>query len=159
LWHQYHKITPELQLWWEWQTKQVQEKGVIYNAYGRRWILQEKFSDDAAKSIIAFYPQSTIGDKVARIIYQCHHDPDWPTDHARISLNIHDALIATNRCGYGPVVRGIMKKYATEPLLIEGMDGKIRELIIPCDLKTSVPDEQRVHRWSSLTKVKEEAHG
>jgi hypothetical protein len=40
----------------------------------------------------------------------------------------------------GNVVRAIMKKYAEEPLLIEGMDGQIRELIIPCDLKVSKPD-------------------
>jgi len=153
LWHQYHKITPELQVWWEWQTRQVKEKGCIYNAYGRRWLLQERFSDDATEAIIAFYPQSTIGDKVSRIIYQCHSDPDWPRSEARICLNIHDALIATNRIGHGPVVRSIMKKYAEEPLLIECMDGQTRELIIPCDLKTSVADEQGVHRWSSLEKV------
>jgi hypothetical protein len=133
----------------------VQEKRVIFNAYGRRWILQEKFSDEATESVIAFYPQSTVGDKVARIIRQCHSDPDWPRDDARICLNIHDALIALNRIGTGSVVRDIMRKYATEPILIEGMDGQVRELIIPCDLKTSVPDEHGVHRWSTLQKVKE----
>jgi uracil-DNA glycosylase family 4 len=153
LWHQYHRTTPEIVEWWEWQVSQVQEKRVIYNAYGRRWILQERFGDDALKPVIAFYPQSTIGDKVARIIYQCHNDPDWPVGNARIALNIHDALIATNRCGYGAIVREIMKKYAEEPLLIEGMDGEVRELIIPCDLKTSKPDEIGVHRWSTLEKV------
>lgn len=158
LWNQYHKINPEIQDWWKWQLAQVQEKRCIYNAYGRRWLLQEKFDTNNRESlrpIIAFYPQSTIGDKVGRIIYQCHHDPDWPSDNARIALNIHDALIATNRCGYGSVVREIMKKYAEEPLLIEGMDGQIRELIIPCDLKTSQPDEKGVHRWSTLEKIKE----
>lgn len=155
LWHQYHKINPEIQDWWKWQVNQVEEKRCIYNAYGRRWLLQERFSDDALEPVIAFYPQSTIGDKVGRIIYQCHHDPDWPRDNARIALNIHDALIATNRIGFGPVVREIMKKYAEEPLLIEGMDNQIRELIIPCDLKTSVADEHGVHRWSTLQKVKE----
>jgi hypothetical protein len=54
------------------------EKQVIYNAYGRRWILLERMSDEAVESVIAFYPQSTIGDKVTRIIRQCHTDPDWP---------------------------------------------------------------------------------
>ena len=154
LWHQYHKINPEIQEWWKWQVKQVEETRTIYNSYGRRWLLQERFSDDALEPVIAFYPQSTVGDKVARVIYQCHHDPDWPRDHARIALNIHDALIATNRCGYGDSVRAILKKYAEEPLLIEGMDGQTRELIIPCDLKTSVPDEHGVHRWSTLEKLK-----
>lgn len=154
LWHQYHKTNPELEKWWEWQVRQVQEKRQISNAYGRRWLLQERFSDEATEAVIAFYPQSTIGDKVSRIIHQCHHDPDWPVNDARIALNIHDALIALNRIGTGDRVRTIMKKYAEEPLLIEGMDGQVRELIIPCDLKTSVADEQGVHRWSTLEKVK-----
>ena len=153
LWHQYHKTNPQIQQWWEWQIKQVQEARRIYNAYGRRWLLQEKFSDDAIEPVIAFYPQSTIGDKVSRIIYQCHTDPDWPVDSARISLNIHDALIALNKRGTGDTVRRIMKKYAMEPLHIEGMDGVTRELIIPCDLKCSEPDEKGIHRWSTLRKV------
>jgi hypothetical protein len=46
-----------------------------------------------------------------------------------------------------------MKKYALEPLLIEGMDGQVRELVIPCDLKCSEADEKGVHRWSTLRKV------
>lgn len=152
-WAQYHKITPELERWWKWQVAQVEEKRTMYNAYGRRWLLQERISDEAMEAVIAFYPQSTIGDKVSRIIRQCHHDPDWPVTDARIALNIHDALISLNRCGTGDRVRQVMKKYAEEPLLIEGMDGKVRELIIPCDLKTSVPDELGVHRWSTLEKV------
>lgn len=154
LWHQYHKVNPELERWWKWQVAQVQEKRTIFNPYGRRWLLQERFSDEATEAVIAYYPQSTIGDKVSRIIRQCHADPDWPVDDARIALNIHDALISLNRIGTGDSVRRVMKKYAEEPLHIEGMDGVTRELIIPCDLKTSVEDEQGVHRWSTLEKVK-----
>jgi hypothetical protein len=54
----------------------------------------------------------------------------------------------------GAEVRGIMKKYAEEPIVIKGFDGVTRELIIPCDLKMSMPDEYGVHRWSTLKKVK-----
>jgi len=157
LWHQYHRINPEIQDWWKWTVEKVQKDRVLYNAFGRRWMLLEKFSDEATKSIVAFYPQSTIGDKVTRIIRQCHTDPDWPTREARIALNIHDALVALNRVGHGPTIRAIMRKYAEEPILIEGCDEQIRELIIPCDLKCSVPDEQGVHRWSTLTKISEPA--
>lgn len=158
LWNLYHKINPELQLWWQWTVDKVKAERQLFNAFGRRWMLLEKFSDEATESVVAFYPQSTIGDKVTNIIVQCHNDPEWPKNEARIALNIHDALIAINKQGVGAEVRAIMKKYAEEPILIEGCDNKIRELIVPCDLKVSQPDEFGVHRWSTLGKVKEEQH-
>jgi DNA polymerase I-like protein with 3'-5' exonuclease and polymerase domains len=155
LWHLYHKTNPELQVGWQWDVDQVKSNRALYNAYGRRWILLERFGDEATESIVAFYPQSTIGDKVTRIIRLCHSDPEWPRDRAAIRLNIHDALIALNRVEDGPTVRRIMKKHAEEPLQILGIDGITRELIIPCDLKVSAADEKGIHRWSTLGKVSE----
>lgn len=154
LWRIYHRVNPELQEWWRHTTEEVRRTRTLYNAYGRRWILLERFDEEALKSIVAFYPQSTIGDKVSRCIYLCESDPDWPVGHARMGLNIHDALIAVHRLEDGDAVRSIMKKHALEPLIIKGYDGVERELIIPCDLKKSVPDEYGVHRWSNLEKVK-----
>jgi uracil-DNA glycosylase family 4 len=154
LWHLYHKINPELQEWWAETVNRVQKDRVLFNAYGRRWILLERFSEEATESIIAFFPQSTIGDKVTRIIKQCHSDTEWPRKQARVALNIHDALISLHTHDVGAEVRGIMKKYAEEPIVIKGFDGVTRELIIPCDLKMSMPDEYGVHRWSTLKKVK-----
>lgn len=107
-------------------------------------------------NIVAFYPQSTIGDKVSRCIYLCESDPDWPSD-ARMALNIHDALIALNRVEDGPRVRAIMKKYAEEDIMIEGVDGVTRELSIPCELAVSKPGEDGWRRWSTLEKIKDAA--
>lgn len=149
----YHRVTPELQKGWDATYKEVKEKRSLYNAYGRRWILLERFDDEALKSIVAFYPQSTIGDKVSRCIYLCESDPEWPVNTARMALNIHDALIAIHKPEDGEKVRRIMKKHAEEPIIIEGIDGVKRELIIPADLKKSFPDEHGVHRWSNLEKV------
>lgn len=150
----YHKINPELQVWWDETSKEVRNKRSLYNAYGRRWILLERYDEEALKSIVAFYPQSTIGDKVSRCIYLCESHPDWPKGEARMALNIHDALIALNKPEHGDVVRGIMKEAAEEPLYIKGIDGQTRELIISAELKKSVPDEQGLHRWSDMEKVK-----
>jgi uracil-DNA glycosylase family 4 len=154
LWHLYHKVNPKIQDWWKWTIDQFKTNRQMYNAFGRRLILLQPWDDALALTYIAFYPQSTIGDKVTKIIKQCHNDPEWPRGEARIALNIHDALISLNSYHVGAEVRGIMKKYAEEPILIEGMDGEIRELIIPCDLKKSAPDDKGVHRWSTLEKVK-----
>lgn len=154
LWHLYHRTNPQLQVGWQHDVELVKRTKTIHNAYGRRWMLLERYSEEATESIVAFYPQSTIGDKVTRIIRQCHADPDWPRQRARICLNIHDALIALHTDDVGEEVRGIMKRHAEEPLPILGVDGTTRELIVPCDLKASVPDEHGIHRWSTLQKVK-----
>lgn len=150
----YHRVNPELQKGWDATVREVKERRSLYNAYGRRWILLERFDDEALKSIVAFYPQSTIGDKVSRCIYLCESDERWPKTKARMALNIHDALIAIHTPDVGNLVRQIMKEYAEEPLNILGIDGIERELIIPCDIKRSVPDEHNIHRWSNLEKVK-----
>lgn len=153
LWHLYHKVNPEIKDWWAWTIDKFKSERQMFNAFGRRLIMLQQWDDKNALTYIAFYPQSTIGDKVVKIIEQCHNDPEWPKGEARIALNIHDALIALNKQGLGAEVRGIMKKYAEEPLLIEGCDRQVRELIIPCDMKVSLPDEQGIHRWSTLSKI------
>lgn len=150
----YHRITPELERGWARVTDTVKRVRALYNAYGRRWLLMERIDDESLKSVVAFYPQSTVGDKVSRCIYQCHSDPEWPHGKARIALNIHDALIAINHIEVGDTVRRIMKKYAEEPISIKDVYGNTVDLVIPCDLKRSYPDENGVHRWSNLEKVK-----
>ncbi|MCA2510506.1 MAG: hypothetical protein IM561_09000 [Microcystis sp. M60BS1] len=154
LWHIYHNVNPQLQKGWNKVVREVEKNRRLYNAYGRRWILLERFDDEALRSVVAYYPQSTIGDKVTRCIYLCESDPDWPIGEARIALNIHDALIAINKHEVGDRVRRIMKKHAEEPIHITSVNGVHRELIIPCDLKVSKPDEYGIHRWSNLEKIK-----
>lgn len=150
LWRTYHRTNPELQKGWQAVTDEIRRTRTLYNAYGRRWILLERFDDEALKSVVAFYPQSTVGDKVSRCIYLCHDDPDWPKAEARMALNIHDALIALHKVEVKDQVQAVMKKHAHEPIMINSYSGKLRELIIPADLKESKPDELGIHRWSSI---------
>jgi len=160
----YHRTNPELQIGWQWSYGQIARTNKMFNAYGRQYLNLGRLDPKDLGQIVAFYFQSTIGDKVARCIYLCEDDPEWPKD-ARMLLNIHDALIAINRVEDGELVRRIMKKHAEETIYIDCIDNKIRELIIPADFKKSVPykmikqgDEKikvpDVHRWSNLEKVK-----
>jgi uracil-DNA glycosylase family 4 len=143
----YHRETPELRKWWTDLETELTKKGSLFNAYGRRFILLERKSPEALESIVAFKPQSTIGDKVARVIYKCHEDDTWPS-HCRVVLNNHDALVALCREDQAKTALSIMKRHAEEPLYIKG-----RELIIPADTKLSYPDKKGVHRWSQLKEV------
>jgi DNA polymerase I-like protein with 3'-5' exonuclease and polymerase domains len=140
----YHRETPELRLWWDATVATVRREHMLVSPFGRRWMLLERFSDEALESIIAFKPQSTAGDKVASVIYLSERDPRWPAD-ARIMMNIHDALIAINRTVDGPLVRSIMKEHMETPIIIDGVP-----LIIPSEFKVSTPDATGLHRWSTL---------
>lgn len=150
----YHRITPELKVWWDKLTKEVIETRTLYNAYGRRLIIMERIDEDSLNSIVAFKPQSTIGDKINRVIYLSREDPEWPlhgdiwTPAARPLLNIHDALICLAPTDKIQKCMQIMVKHAQEPIMIKG-----EPLIIPADVKISQPDEHGVHRWSTLKKV------
>lgn len=144
----YHRTTPQIMQWWADTADEVRNNRTLHNAFGRRWILLERYDDSALDSIVAFYPQSTAGDHVAGVIYKAHEDPDWPTE-ASCAINVHDALIAVNRIEDGPKVRSILKKYAETPIMING-----RKMIVPADFGKSEPDEHGVHRWSTIKKIK-----
>lgn len=145
----YHRNTPELQRWWTALEEEVTKTKMLFNAYGRRFIVLERITPEALESIVAFKPQSTLGDHVVQTIVLCHEDPEWPT-HARIILNIHDALIALAPLDQRMKCLQIMKKHAQRPIIIPGQP---LPLIIPADCKLSYPDEKGIHRWSTLKKV------
>lgn len=150
----YHTAFPEISPEWTNIRKRVERDRVLYNAYGRRWILLSRIDDDKAlESIIAFEPQSSVGDKVCKVIYQSHEDPEWPRSRhgleAAITLNVHDALIALARLEDMHTVAGVLKRHASEPLIVRN-----QELVIPCEFAFSKADDTGTHRWSTLEKVK-----
>lgn len=153
LYHTYHKVNPEIKVWWEKTIKEAQTCGELYTPLGRRWKLLERFDENAIKSVIAFRPQSTAGDSVASTIYECHEDPRWPklnNDHlySAIVLNIHDALIALCRIEDHKLCMKIMREHTEKPIMINN-----KPLIVPADFKVSVPDENGVHRRSGMMKI------
>jgi len=155
----YHMATPEVHMWWDDLANLVRRDRAITTCLGRRWLLMERWDDAALDSIVAFEPQSINGDHTSSVIYRCHSDPEWPPT-ARILINVHDANIALNKHEDGDVVRHIMRKHAEKPLYINSVQNRLRgidqptELIVPAELGVSVPDQDGVHRWSGIKKVK-----
>lgn len=152
----YHSAFPEIASAWQDIVARVKRDKVLYNAFGRRWILLSRLdTDEALDSIVAFEPQSSIGDKVCQVIYQAHEDKDWPRSsrglEAAVTLNIHDALIAIARLEDMQGVARILYKYATSPIVVRN-----QELSIPAEIGLSQPDELGIHRWSTIKKVKME---
>ncbi len=126
-----------LQLQWQDIRKRVERDKVLYNAFGRRWILLSRIDDDKAlESIIAFGPQSSIGDKVCQVIYEAHEGRDWPRSsrglEACITLNIHDALIALARLEDMQQVAMVLKRHASKPLIVRA----IKSCVIPVSLRS-----------------------
>jgi len=147
----YHRAYPEIKQWWEETTKEVYTNKMLWSPFGRRLLVTGRIDDDSAlESIVAFKPQSAIGDFVASRIYKIHNDPKFPRHQARVVLNIHDALIVLNRIGFGKQVRSIMAKHAREPIMING-----NPVVIPPEMKVSRPGEDGIHRWSTLKDIEE----
>ena len=146
--HAYHRTTPELRIWWEKTEREALENRVLYSPYGRRILIPRHIEDGDLDNIIAFRPQSTVGDKVCEVLYRSEDDPDWPSD-SRVVLNIHDALIALSKPSNAARTLEVMKRHAEAPIMING-----EELIIPAELGVSMPDDTGKHRWNTITKVK-----
>lgn len=150
----YHRAFPEIKEAWKRIEDEMRTKKQLWTPMGRRLLMLEPiYTDEQLESIVAFVPQSTIGDKVGSVITKCHNDPGWPRENghiaARMMLNIHDALICMNRPAHRSTVMRIMSRHASWPLSIRG-----HQVIIPCDFKVSVPDEKGLHRWSNMKKYK-----
>lgn len=155
----YHRTTPQLQDWWRDVEREIKKTRMLFNAYGRRFITLERLENsDIMDSIIAFKPQSTIGDKTQRVWYQCHEDDRWDRNKARIALNVHDALYGIATKDFAPTALSIMKKYAEEPIMVRRTkDGVVNPMIIPADCKISKPNERGFHAMSNLAAFDVEA--
>lgn len=151
----YHNTNPEIKLWWAELERIVRRTKQLWTPYGRRWRLQVRIDEDALESIVAFVPQSTIGDHVKRVWYKSHEDDKWDSQKARIKLNVHDALIGIAKPSFAKTALRILKKNMEEPIMIENVyKTKVEECIIPGDVALSEPDEFGIHRWSTLKKLK-----
>lgn len=147
----YHRTFPEIRGAWSKTTKVVTATRQLWTPLGRRLIIMERLDDSALESIVAFIPQSTIGDMVSKAIYGCHEHPAWPHGEARMALNIHDALIAIHLAKHGELVEHIMREVSEQPLIINDIDGNPpQEVVIFSDFKHSKPGPDGVHRWSTI---------
>lgn len=144
----YHRTTPELRVWWDALASEVRQSRQLVSPKGRVLRIMERITDEAMESIVAFKPQSTVGDHVSQVMYMAEEDDDWPID-ARMLLNVHDALISLSPIRDAVKCAQVMRRYAEEPIMVNG-----KPLIIPADFAVSTPDDGGVHRWSTLRKVK-----
>lgn len=173
----YHSVTPELEEWWEEEERRFRETRSIENPFGRRLRVVQRLNKDVLDSIIAYYPQSTIGDKVVQVWYQSEADDDWPDyAYARIAIDVHDNLVAISTPKYAKTCLKIMKKHAESPILLQDVyrRRKPEPLIIPAETKMSYPtswsdkarkdkdgnwhpgfieDPKGLHRWSEMKVV------
>ena len=165
----YHSATPELRVWWDKTVSDFRKTKTMYNALGRRFRVIQRMDEDVEKSLIAFYPQSTIGDKITQVWYQSEEDDEWPDD-ARVCIDVHDNLVALASPRTAKTALRILKKHAESPILVQdAWDGRPEPLIIPADLKMSTTrvthtevvrgkKQSRIvvddyHRWSNMEKV------
>lgn len=151
----YHNINPELQVWWRTLEKEIKKTRMLFNSYGRRLFITERLdADGVLDSIVAFRPQSTIGDKVQRVWAQCHEDPRWDKHRALIRMNVHDALWGMAEKSFAMTALAIMKEYAEEPIMVKSIvTNDVRPLIIPADCKISDTSNGKTLSMDNMKKV------
>lgn len=167
----YHSVTPELRLWWAAEERLFRRDHQVYNALGRRFKVIQRIDDAVLKSIVAFYPQSTIGDKITQVWYCSHEDDDWPVGKARIAIDVHDNLVAIAEPKVAKTCLRILRKHAESPIWIQDVHQKRKHepLSIPAELKMSYPTlwdakankgkgdfvehPKGLHRWSHMKVV------
>ena len=154
----YHRTNPQLQNWWRVLEREVKKTRMLFNSLGRRLFITERLEGDALDAIVAFRPQSTIGDKVARVWAQCHADDRWDKTRARIAINVHDALWGIATPDFAETALSIMKAYAEQPIMVTSIITKKTEpLIIPADLKISDTSNGKLLTMANMKKVKLDA--
>lgn len=163
----YHQITPELVEWWDAEERTFRKTRTLYNALGRRFRVLQAIDDEVLKSIVAFYPQSTIGDKITETWYRSAEDDKWPTSDARIAIDVHDNLVAIAKPKVAKTALKVLRKHAESPIWIQDAWGrrKAAPLSIAAECKISVPsswddktkrfvsDPKGLHRWSNMEVV------
>lgn len=143
----YHNITPELRRWWKDLETEIRNTHCLFTPYGRRLLIMGRIeTDEQLAAIVAFRPQSTIGDKNVEVTYRSQEDDQWP-HNARIILNVHDSLTCIAPFDKVKTAIAIMKKYAEQPIIVRG-----EPMIIPAETKWVDPKNE-VRRWSDLSKV------
>lgn len=154
----YHNTNPELQEWWRVIEKEVKKTRMLFNSYGRRLFITERLdAEGVLDSIVAFRPQSTIGDKVQRVWAQCHEDPEWDHSRARIRMNVHDALWGVATKDFAMKALSIMKRYAEEPIMVKSIvTNETRPMIIPADCKISNIENGEVLSMANMMEVEVE---
>ena len=126
----YFTLNPEIPKWHDRLQSDVNNKGYITNAFGRRMWFLNKNNKNLMNEVAAGIPQSTIGDVVNRGWVAIRRA--LASEGVRILMQVHDSLL----CQYP-----IEKAEAIEPRLLELMKIEIpyeKKLIIPSDMKTSV---------------------
>lgn len=147
----YHRQTPELQRWWRVLEQEARSTRELYNSYGRRLKILGRLDDpETLKSIVAFRPQSTIGDHVTRCIYMSESDPRWPAT-SRIVMNIHDALVGLAPLAHAKLCLQICVDHMETPIVVK---PSMPPMIIPAEMGISLPDDKGVRRWSTIKKIK-----
>lgn len=156
IYNKYHAITPELKKWWAEveniirTTKKELGYGLLTNPWGRRLTFPQRLTTGAIDSMVAFEPQSSIGDLLEETWYKSHEDDDWPMHSARILIDVHDSLTALSKIEHAKTCARILVKHAERPIIL---NNGTPPLIIPAEAKISVPDEHGIHRWSNLKSV------
>lgn len=122
--------TPAVTRWQDEVEDQLKSTRCITNCFGLKRVVFGIIDDDAIRELIAFNPQSTVGQMTNFALAKIYHETDilHETD---LLLQIHDAILGQSPEHLLEEHTKIVSEKMRIPLMIKG-----RELVIPTDLET-----------------------
>jgi DNA polymerase I-like protein with 3'-5' exonuclease and polymerase domains len=126
----YHLLHPGLRQWWNEEELEVRQTGMSRNLFG----FPRRFYGHVSQqlpAIVAFKPQSTVGDTLNFGLVACHNDPELADAGYQDLANVHDAILFQYPIGQRDAVIPRVRKLMDIPIRIP-KTGK--DLHIPVEI-------------------------
>lgn len=133
----FFKRFPMIQEWHRWTSRELQQKGVLFNAFGDRRQFWDRLWDDATlRSAIAFQPQSLVGKLTAKVLLRLWET--YPKEDLQLLANGHDAVIFQIRKNKIASLLPQVVESFKYPLEVTDIKGVKRILTIPWDFSVGL---------------------
>jgi DNA polymerase I-like protein with 3'-5' exonuclease and polymerase domains len=130
----YKGLHPGLPTWWDEVRYEAKSTGRLRNLFGFIRVINDRV-DSCLPELVAFKPQSTVGDCLNYGLLNCENDVELRDYGFSILLQVHDAIGFQYKPQYKTQVLSRVEKLMTIPIYVPKTD---RYLTIPIEIATGL---------------------
>ena len=132
----YFEAFPMIKEWHKWVSREIQTKGYMTTALGRKRTFWDRREDDSTlRKALAYEPQSVVGDicHIQEYLIWYHFHP-----HVQLLANGHDAVLFQLRKSDLDTLLPDVLQYLEVPVQVTDISGKSRTMLIKSDVKVGL---------------------